>query len=311
GAFLPQYYLGKAIPREILVNRALPERELLDQVLGEAAGHAVSVGHRVRGDRARWLEMAVTNAEQALDTRLLSRTGMLRRFEALQEALQLDTVPTRVECFDVSHTMGEATVAACVVFESEGPVKSDYRRFNVEGVEPGDDYGALRQALTRRYLRLKRGEGKIPDLLLIDGGRGQVTGAADVLEEMQVEGVALVGVAKGPERKPGMETLFLSGHRQPFILPADSPALHLIQQIRDEAHRFAITGHRQRRARSRSHSPLEEIPGMGPKRRQRLLQQFGGLREVARAGVEDLAKVPGISRELARRVYDAFHGEGP
>ena len=193
------------------------------------------------------------------------------------------------------------------MFDLDGPVKSDYRRFNIEGVTPGDDYGALRQALERRYRRLKEGEGKLPDLLLIDGGKGQVGIARDVLEELQVEGVRLVGVAKGRERRPGKEQLFLSGSRRPTILPADSAALHLIQQIRDEAHRFAITGHRLRRGKARRESLLERIPGIGDKRRQLLLKSFGGLREVARAGVDDLVRVPGISRELAQRIYDGFH----
>jgi excinuclease ABC subunit C len=205
--------------------------------------------------------------------------------------------------------MGEATVASCVVFDTDGPLKSDYRRFNIEGITPGDDYAAMQQALTRRFRRLKEGEGKAPDILFIDGGAGQLRQAEQVLEEMQVAGVTLVGVAKGPTRKPGLEQLILSGQERPLILPANSIALHLIQQIRDEAHRFAITGHRQRRAKARKTSLLEGIAGLGPKRRQQLLKQFGGLQEVARAGVEDLARVSGISRQLAQRIYDALHTE--
>jgi excinuclease ABC subunit C len=212
------------------------------------------------------------------------------------------------------------------VLDTTGPVKSDYRRFNIEGITPGDDYAAMHQALLRRYTRLKKGEGKMPDVLLIDGGKGQVSEAAAVMEELQITDVTLVGVAKGPARRPGQEQLILAGatladsdsdkklsgssllsQDTPRILPADSPALHLIQQIRDEAHRFAITGHRQRRAKARTTSVLEGIPGLGPKRRQTLLKQFGGLQEVARAGVEDLARVPGISKQLAQRVYDVFH----
>jgi excinuclease ABC subunit C len=198
-------------------------------------------------------------------------------------------------------------VAACVVFDPNGPVKSDYRRFNIEGIEPSDDYGAMHQALERRYRRVKEGEGKLPDLLLIDGGKGQVAQALAVLEELQLAGVKVVGVAKGEERKPGLEQLFLSGSGAATILPSDSPALHLIQQVRDEAHRFAITAHRQRRAKARTTSALERIPGIGDRRRQALLKNFGGLREVARAGVEDLARIPGISRDLAQRIYDTFH----
>jgi excinuclease ABC subunit C len=214
-----------------------------------------------------------------------------------------------MECFDISHTSGEATVASCVVFGMEGPLKSDYRRFNIEHIQPGDDYGAMEQALTRRYTRLMKGEGKLPDLLFIDGGKGQVSSAVSALEELQVTGVRIVGVAKGPERKPGLETLFIAGDGRAVHLPDNSPALHLIQQIRDEAHRFAITGHRQRRAKTRRTSALEGIPGVGPKRRQQLLKQFGGLQEVARAGVDDLVGVKGINRALAQQIYDAFHNE--
>ncbi|HSD97316.1 MAG TPA: helix-hairpin-helix domain-containing protein, partial [Sulfuricaulis sp.] len=200
-------------------------------------------------------------------------------------------------------------VASCVVFDANGPVKSDYRRFNIEGIEPGDDYGAMTQALTRRYRRVKEGEGKLPDLLLIDGGKGQLSAAEAVLQELQIEDLRLVAVAKGVERKPGKEQLFLSGSGRPTILPPTSAGLHLIQQIRDEAHRFAIAGHRARRGKARTTSTIERIPGVGGKRRQALLKNFGGLREVARAGVEDLARVPGISPQLAQKIYDAFHGE--
>jgi excinuclease ABC subunit C len=308
-AFLPQYYLGKQVPAEILVNQPLEDQQLLEDVLGEQAGRKVVISYNLRGDRARWVQMAVTNVEDSLRRHLASKSGMRQRYEALQDALGLDSTPQRLECFDISHTMGEATVASCVVFNDEGALKSDYRRFNIEGITPGDDYAAMHQALTRRYTRLKEGEGKLPDILFIDGGKGQLAEARQVLEELQVSDVVLVGVAKGPERKAGLETLFLSGHEQPIILPPDSPALHLIQQIRDEAHRFAITGHRQRRAKARSKSPLEGIPGVGPKRRRDLLQQFGGWQEVARAGVDDLLKVKGISRDLAQKIYDALHPE--
>lgn len=313
-AFIAQHYLGLSgaegvIPGEILVSEALAEGDTLAEVLSELAGHRVLLSHRLRSDRARWVELAKTNAEQALAAHLASKATLAGRFEALQEALGLDAVPQRLECFDISHTMGEATVASCVVFDTGGPLKSDYRRFNIEGITPGDDYAAMHQALTRRFRRLKEGEGKYPDILLIDGGTGQMHQAERVLEEMQVVGVTLVGVAKGPTRKPGLEQLILSGVEPPLILPADSMALHLIQQIRDEAHRFAITGHRQRRAKARTTSSLEGIAGLGPKRRQQLLRQFGGLQEVKRAGVEDLARVSGISRQLAQRIYDAFHTE--
>lgn len=308
-AFIGQYYLGRETPGELLVNADLTDADWLEQVLSEQSGHQVAVRCRVRSERARWLEMAERNARHALQARLVSRAGMAQRFEALQQALGSEEPIGRVECFDISHTSGEATVASCVVFNQEGAVKSDYRRFNIEGIEPGDDYAAMSQALLRRYTRLSAGEGQIPDLILIDGGKGQLTAAERIMEELQMTSIPLVGVAKGRERRPGWEVL----HRQDgteIRLAADDQALHLIQQIRDEAHRFAITGHRQRRARSRTESPLEAIPGIGPKRRAQLLRQFGGMREIARAGVEDLTKIKGISRELAQQIYDVFHGEG-
>ncbi len=337
-AFIAQYYLvghaGRTVPTEILVNQDIDDSELLQSVLSEESGRRVQISHKLRGERARWVAMAVTNAENALNTHIATKSTVLRRFEALQDVLQLDSPPQRLECFDISHTMGEATVASCVVLDTGGPVKSDYRRFNIEGITPGDDYAAMHQALLRRYTRLKKGEGKLPDILFIDGGKGQVSEAEAVMEELQITGVTLIGVSKGPARRAGQEQLILSGvsfpskelmnpsgagkgllspsllkESTPRILPADSPALHLIQQIRDEAHRFAITGHRQRRAKARTTSILEGIAGLGPKRRQTLLKQFGGLQEVARAGVEDLARVPGISKQLAQRVYDVFHVE--
>jgi excinuclease ABC subunit C len=306
-AFVPQYYLGRETPHEILVNHRLKDTALLEQALTQQTGHRVVLRHPVRGERARWLAMATTNAEHALEQFLFSRASAHERLILLQDALGLDTLPERLECFDISHTRGEAAVAACVVFDVGGPLKSDYRRFNVQGITPGDDYAALRQALGRRYTRLKEGEGKLPDVLLIDGGKGQLTQAVKVLEELQVDGVTVVSIAKGPERKPGKETLFVAGNDQPLTLAADQPALHLVQQIRDEAHRFAITGHRLRRAKARHRSPLEGISGLGPKRRQGLLRQLGGLQEIARAGVEDLARVPGISKDMAERIYDTFH----
>ncbi len=313
-AFLPQYYLaegrsGSSLPSEVIISTSLPEQKLLQQVMSDKAGRKLALSSSVRGDRARWLELAVTNAEQALSSHLAARANIYARFIALQEAFSLEEMPQRIECFDISHTMGEATVASCVVFDTNGALKSDYRRFNIEGITPGDDYAALKQALTRRFKRLKEGEGKYPDILLIDGGRGQLTQAEAVMEELQVVGVMLIGVAKGPERRPGLEQLILSGQAQPTILPADSPALHLVQQVRDEAHRFAITGHRQRRAKARRSSVLEGIPGLGPKRRQQLLKQFGGLQEVARAGVDDLTKIKGISRQLAQSIYAVFHND--
>jgi len=250
----------------------------------------------------------MTNAEISLVQRLSSRSNLLQRFELLQEVLEMEEMPKRIECFDISHTRGEKTVASCVVFGLEGPLKADYRKFNIEGITPGDDYAAMNQALTRRYTRLQKGEGKRPDLLLIDGGKGQLTEAKAVMADLQLD-IDILGIAKGPARKPGEETLFLVGRAGEIDLSADSPALHLLQQVRDEAHRFAITGHRQRRAKARRTSPLESIEGMGPKRRQKLLQQFGGLQAIQRAGVEDLSGVEGISPNLAQKIYDAFHDE--
>ncbi|MGF1528822.1 MAG: excinuclease ABC subunit UvrC [Candidatus Competibacterales bacterium] len=307
GAFVAQYYADGAIPEEILLDRDLEDRELLAQALQVRSGQRVAVTAKVRGERARWRDLAQRNAQHALAARLSSRAGMRRRLEALRDALELSDVPERLECFDISHTQGEAPVAACVVFDAEGPVKSDYRRYNVDAVAPGDDYGALRQALTRRYTRAKQEQNKLPDLVLIDGGKGQLRCALEVFAELQLLEVPLVGVSKGADRRAGQERLH-RGDQPPLVLAADSPALQVIQQIRDEAHRFAITGHRQRRAANRRGSVLEDIPGVGPKRRQRLLKQFGGLRQLARAGVEDIARVEGISKALAQRIVDILQG---
>lgn len=309
-AFLVQYYLNHPPPAEILLSHQPDEATVVAEALAERAGRKVQLSVRVRGERARWLEMAQRNAALALAADIASRAGVRRRFEALQDALGLDAAIERMECFDISHTQGEATVASCVVFDGEGPRKSDYRRYNIEGITPGDDYAAMHQALTRRYTRLRDEDAALPDILFIDGGKGQLGQAEQVLAELGIAGVRLVGVAKGPDRRPGLEVLHLSGQDRPLTLAADSAALHLVQQIRDEAHRFAITGHRQRRAQARRTSALEAIPGIGPRRRQLLLKQFGGLQQLARAGVEDIAGVAGISKALAQRIYDAFHTDG-
>ncbi len=307
-AFIPQYYLGKNVPNEVLVSHQFDDMALIEAVLKTESEHRVTIRSPQRGAGVRWMKMALTNAEISLMQRLSSRSNLLQRFEALQVALALDEMPTRLECFDISHTRGERTVASCVVFGLEGAIKSDYRKFNIDGITPGDDYAAMNQALTRRYTRLQKGEGKWPDLLLIDGGKGQLSEAKAVMAELQLD-VPMLGIAKGPERRPGEETLFLVGREGEVDLPPDSPALHLLQQVRDEAHRFAITGHRQRRAKARKTSPLEGIEGMGPKRRQKLLKQFGGLQQIQRAGVEDIAAVDGISPALAQKIYDVFHDE--
>jgi excinuclease ABC subunit C len=308
--FLPQYYLNKSAPAEIVVDADVDEREILEIGLAERSGHKVRIKHRVRGDRFRWLELARTNADQGVKLQVASNATLQKQFAELGEVLQMDAPPERLECFDVSHTSGEATVASCVVFNQAGPLKSDYRRFNLSPASAGDDYAAMAEALKRRYKRVKKGEVPMPDVLFIDGGKGQLAEALTVLDELELDWLQVVAVAKGRSRRPGMEQLFLAGQSTPTILPADSPALHLIQQIRDEAHRFAITGHRQRRAKSRKTSRLEEIPGLGPKRRRELLKQFGGLQGVRGAGIDDLVKVRGISRALAEKIYNNLHLDG-
>ena len=309
-AFIPQFYLGREIPANIILSSRPTDSSLIQQTLSEKAGRKITFSTSVRGERARFLEMALNNARQSLASRLVSRTGLLQRFEALQEALQLESVPVRLECFDISHTQGEATNASCVVFTQEGPYKIDYRRYNIKNITPGDDYAAMRQALQRRYKKSKddaEDGRKLPDVLFIDGGKGQLRQAIEVFDEFGISSVLLVGVAKGEGRKAGLEKLVFSDGRPELHLEAESSALHLILQIRDEAHRFAISGHRAQRAKKRTQSPLEDIAGLGPKRRQTLLKHFGGLQGITRAGVEDLAKIPGISSKLAQAIYGRFH----
>jgi len=311
-AFLPQYYLGTAereLPPELIVNAEHADFAVIAEALAQARGYNLSITSRVRGNRKRWLDLAAGNAEQSLASLLSNRQHVHQRFEALQQALQLDELPTRLECYDISHSSGEATVASCVVFGPEGPLKSDYRRFNIEGVTAGDDYAAMRQALHRRFSRLKDGEGKMPDVLLVDGGKGQMNMAIEVLQELAIHDLTLLGVAKGVTRKAGMETLYLNDPHNELVLPGHSPALHLIQHIRDEAHRFAITGHRQRRGKARTSSSLEGIAGVGPKRRRELLRHFGGLQELKRASAAEIAKAPGISKKLAEQIYAALHSD--
>jgi excinuclease ABC subunit C len=308
--FLAQYYLGRSAPPEILTNMPIEDAELLGSTLGERAGHPVEIRHQVRGTRARTVQMAEMNAQVGLRMRIADHASVAAQLEQLQTTFGLASTPQRLECFDISHTMGESTVASCVVFGPEGPLKSDYRRFNIEGLAPGDDYGAMKQALERRYARVKRGEVALPDVLLIDGGPGQLAQAQTVLADLQLEGVTLIGVAKGADRRAGQERLFLAQQDTPTILAPDSPVLHLIQRIRDEAHRFAITGHRQRRAKSRRESLLETIPGLGPRKRRELLRHFGGWQGVARASVNDLGNARGIGPQLAQAIFDALHPGG-
>jgi excinuclease ABC subunit C len=310
--FIPQFYLassGREIPRELIVSQPLEEVDLISSALQQAVGRQVFINHQVRSHRAQWLQMAATAAQQNLIAHINNKKNSLDRFVALQEALGLDETPQRLECFDISHSSGELTVASCVVFDTNGPLKSDYRRFNIDGITPGDDYAAMEQALTRRYTRLQNGEGKLPDILLIDGGKGQLGKAIEVLAELGVQGVQLIGVAKGTTRKAGFETLFDGETGAEIVLPGDSPALHLIQHIRDESHRFAITGHKQRRDKRRKTSTLEDIPGIGANRRRELLRHFGGLQEIQNASINDLGRVNGISQRLAEEIYAFFHND--
>lgn len=308
-SFVSQYYLaseGRVIPKLVLTSIPLDEEELVESVLAGRSGRKVSVRSKVRAQRARWLEMARDNAALSLTSYVAERRNVFSRFVDLQELLELEDMPKRLECFDISHTSGEATVASCVVFDTNGPLKSDYRRFNIEGVTAGDDYAAMEQALRRRYRRLKEGEAVLPDLLVIDGGQGQLGKAAGVLSELQVDDIGLIGVAKGPTRKAGLEKILLYGQGE-LSVPATSGSMHLLQHIRDEAHRFAITGHRGRRAKNRRRSALDGIAGIGPKRKRELMAYFGSVATIKGAGSEEIAKVPGISQKLADDIYGALH----
>ena len=311
--FLPHLYLDGAgrpdLPKEILVNASLECAEVLTDALKEKIGRNIEIRDSVRGFRAKWIELAQRTAEQNLAGKLASKQTLQQRFESLRETIGLDEVPERLECFDISHSSGEAVVASCVVFDSNGALKSDYRRFNIENITGGDDYAAMEQAIRRRYTRLMKGEGKLPDVLLIDGGKGQIGVAKSVLTELGVVGVVVLGVAKGTTRKPGLETLILADQNNKVIARPQQAALHLIQQIRDEAHRFAITGHKQRRDKKRRTSALEGIPGVGPTRRRDLLKHFGGIVEVKKASVADLMKVENINKKVAEAIYGALYND--
>ncbi len=306
-AFVAQYYLDKQAPSELIVSHELEDTELLTGVLASQAKHSVTISHNVRGERLKWLQMAITNAENSLFSKLSDKKSIYARFLSLQQELGCKDLPKRLECFDISHTQGEQTVASCVVFDREGPVKSAYRRFNITGITGGDDYAAIHQAVFRRFKRLQQGEHEAPDILFIDGGKGQVHEAKRALAELDVNNVIIVGVSKGPDRKPGMEKLILADQEQPIDITPGASGLLLIQHIRDEAHRFAVTGHRQRRGKAAKQSVLETIPGLGSKRRQILLKQFGGLQGISCAGVDALCSVDGISRQLAQQIYELFH----
>lgn len=311
--FLPHLYLSGGgrpdLPKEILLNANIEGAEALTQALKDRVGRNIEIRDSVRGFRAKWLELAQRTAEQNLTAKLASKKTIEQRFESLRETLELEQTPQRLECFDISHSSGEAVVASCVVFDGNGALKSDYRRFNIEGITGGDDYAAMEQAIRRRYTRLMKGEGKLPDILLIDGGKGQIGIAKDVLSDLGVVGVMILGVAKGTSRKPGLETLILADRDNKVIARPQQAALHLIQQIRDEAHRFAITGHKARRDKKRRTSPLEGIPGVGPTRRRDLLKHFGGIVEVKKASVADLMKVANINKKVAEAIYSALYND--
>lgn len=313
-SFILQFYLNadiqRTIPKEVVISHNFEELHELEAAVSTALDKKFAIKTNVRADRASFLRLAVTNASNAVTTRLSHKKTVEQRFVLLEEILELNAPIQRMECFDISHTMGESTVASCVVFNREGPHKGEYRRFNIDGITPGDDYAAMKQAISRRFDKIEAG-GKIPDILFIDGGLGQLRIAQKVVDEKFThldKAPQLVGVAKGEGRKPGLETLILGDTETSFSLEGDSPALHLIQHIRDESHRFAITGHRNRRQKTRNTSTLESIPGIGPKRRKALLQHLGGLQEVKGASVAELVKVPGISIEMAQTIHDALRG---
>ncbi len=306
--FIAQYYVDRPVPGELVLSADVEARKALAEALMQRSEHSVAVKTSVRGERARFLDLAMRNASAALTSRLASRQTLGSRFEDLAKLLELDDPPRRIECFDISHTGGESTVASCVVFGPEGPEKSHYRRFNIAGITPGDDYAAMHQALSRRFRKLAEGEGARPDLLLIDGGSGQVAQALDVLSGLGLADIRVIGVSKGPARRSGDENLILADTGRTLHPGPASPALHLIDSVRDEAHRFAISGHRKRRQKARQRSVLEDVPGIGPRRRSTLLRAFGGLAGVEGAGVEELMQVAGINRDLAERIYTALHG---
>jgi excinuclease ABC subunit C len=305
-AFLAQHYLERPVPPTIVAPVA-EDREALEGALGAQSGRDVSIVVNPGGERRVWLKMATENAQLAIRQRLAQKATAEERLAALVEALALPPTVQRIECFDVSHTMGEAATASCVIFDQLAMRNNEYRRFNVTPPSGGDDYAAMREALTRRCARIVAGEYPAPDLLVIDGGRGQVGVAAEVLAEQGLHNTPLIGIAKGPERKPGLEEIVFPNRPEPLTLPSDHPGLHLLQQIRDEAHRFAIQGHRARRGKARTTSTLQEIDGIGAVKRKALLTHFGGLKGLEKASVDDLARVPGISRALAQRIYAQLH----
>lgn len=310
-AFLSQFYLNpnsqQKIPSEILISHNIDAIRLVEEVISEKAKKKIKLKSKVRGERAKWLGMTQENADLTLKHKLASNKSQHKRFDALKELLSFKEPIERMECFDISHTQGESTVGSCVVFGPDGPMNSQYRQFNIKNITKGDDYAAMGQVIRRRYTRLVKEDAKLPDLILIDGGKGQIGVAKKELDELQIRHIPILGVAKGPSRKPGLENLILALENKTIDCDSASPALHLIQHIRDEAHRFAITAHRQRRKKTRNRSTLEDIEGIGNKRRQNLIKHFGGLQGVAKAGIDDLSNVPGIDKNLAQKIYETFH----
>lgn len=310
-AFLSQFYLNEhskqKLPAEVLVSHDFDDIQLIENVISEKAAKKIKLKTSVRGERLKWLEMAKENVALTLKQRIASNKSQHKRFQALQQLLSFKDPIEHMECFDISHTQGEATVGSCVVFGPDGPINSKYRQFNIENITEGDDYAAMSQVIRRRYTRLIKENASLPDLILIDGGKGQIGVAKKELYELQLTHIPILGVAKGPSRKPGLENLILALENKTINCDSSSPALHLIQHIRDEAHRFAITAHRQRRTKKRGRSKLEEIEGIGNKRRQMLIKHFGGIQGVAKAGVDDIAMVSGINKSLAKKIYDTFH----
>lgn len=309
-SFVTQYYLTPSrredLPKKIIFGVHGIDKNFVKEFFNENLQHAVAIITRAQGIHAKWVEMARVNAEHVLKKHFSARASFYQHLESLRRVLGLNSLPRRIECFDVSHTQGEATQAACVVFGENGALKNEYRRFNVHGFW-GDDYGALQNALSRHYTKLKEHPQFLPDVLMIDGGLGQLHVAQKVLEELQISGIFLLSIAKGPTRKPGLEEIYCQGRHEPYVFASDSPELHFLQQIRDEAHRFAITGQRAKLARARTTSILENIPGIGKKRRTLLLQHFGGLQGLKNATPDDLCKLSGISIELAKKIYEYLH----
>lgn len=308
-AFIAYYYVDtpERIPALILTNQPIDDHRALESILTDLRGKSCQIQTRPTAGKARWMDFAVNNLQQSIAEHTTSAKTMMIRYQALCKLIHVPYPISRMECFDISHTQGEATIASCVVFDAQGPSKRHYRKFNITGITPGDDYAAMEQAISRRFKRLIQEE-RLPDILIVDGGKGQMTVARRVFADLGITGVRLVGIAKGPDRKAGFERLIIGDDSQEITLPADSSALHLLQHIRDESHRFAITAHRKKRQKASFDSSLDHIEGIGPKRRQALLSRFGGIRELAKAPIEEIAKVHGISAALAEKIYRHFKG---